>query len=134
VNTLPAVPDTTAGDVTGRLEMLASGELVVRLRPARVRDVTATPVDQEPVHRHYRGCECRLFGLYYVGPVTPELRTETERLDAYWMNPPWWSTLRWIPSQRRLRALEKRERARPAAAQRLELEREGTPDGATDQQ
>lgn len=122
MNTLPAGPDTTAGEVTGRLEML-NGELVARLRPARVRDVTATPVEQEPVHRHYRRCECRLFGtLRYVGPVTPELRAETERLDAYWMDPPWWSPLRWIPSQRRLRAELKRERAQVAAAQRVELE------------
>lgn len=122
MTTLPAVPDTTASEVTGRLEMV-DGELVLRLRPARVRDVTATPIDPEPVHRHYRGCECRLFGtLRYVGPVTPELRAETDRLDAYWMDPPWWSPLRWIPSQRRLRALEKRERALLAVAQRLELE------------
>lgn len=121
MNTLPAVPGTTTGEVTGRVEML-NGELVVRLRPARVRDVTATPVHQEPVHRHYRGCECRLFGtLRYVGPVTPELQAETDRLDTYWMDPPWWSPLRWIPDQRRLRAELKREQALRAATQQLEL-------------
>lgn len=123
MTTLPAVPDTTAGEVTGDLVLLPSGELVVRLRPARVRDVTATPVHQEPVHRHYRGCGCRLFGtLRYVGPVTPELQAETDRLDAYWMDPPLWSPLRWIPSQRRLRAELKRERAQVEVAKRVELE------------
>lgn len=120
MTTLPAVPNTT-GEVTGRLEML-NGELVVRLRPARVRDVTATPIHPEPAQQpheyRFRCCDHHYFGSCGVPPT----QTEVDRLDAYWMDPPLWSSLRWIPSQRRLRALEKRERALLAATQRLELE------------
>ncbi len=99
MNTLPAVPDTpTAGEVTGRVEMV-DGELTVRLRPARVRDVTP-----RPVHRHYPGCACRLSRLAYVGPMTPAMRVQHRADLTWWLDPPWWAPVRWIPEQRRLRA------------------------------
>lgn len=47
MNTLPAVPDTTGGEVTGRIEVL-NGELVTRLRPVQTQDATYRLVPAAP--------------------------------------------------------------------------------------
>lgn len=109
---LPAVPDT-AGEIAGRVE-LVDGEMVVRLRPSLARDVTT-----RPVHRHYPGCDCRVGRLAYAGPGTPAHRARHDQDLRYFMNPPRWSPLGWIPSQRRLRsALHHDPTWRPGIAQR----------------
>ncbi len=111
---VPAAPErptevvrVAGGAVSGRVDVAPDGELVVRVRPSQVRDVTTRPLHPaaEPVHRHHRGCSCR-YGtvLAYVGPFTPDDRVREAAAWARWMDPPWWAAVRWIPEQRRLRA------------------------------
>lgn len=96
------------GEVTGRVELQPDGSLTVHLQPLqqpRVRHVVT-----QPVHRHYRGCDCRLAGnLRYVGPLTPRDRRRLVRLEARWVDPPWWSLLRWN-RQRRTELKQEREK------------------------
>lgn len=113
---LPA--GTAAGEVTGRLALHGDGEVVVRLRPSGTRDVTTQPIHPEPPpqQHYYRGDDNVVAPPTYQAPMTEEIRAEIEALDAYWMSPPWWSPLRWIPDQRRLRG-----ELRAEADQRLAL-------------
>lgn len=100
-----------ARDVSGRVEVLPGGEVLFRVRPANIRDVTAHPIHPPaPVHRHYRGCSCR-YGtvVAYTAALTPRQQAEDAAVWAWWMDPPWWSAVRWLPDQRRLRAVLRRE-------------------------
>ncbi|PZS39956.1 MAG: hypothetical protein DLM62_05560 [Pseudonocardiales bacterium] len=84
---LPAIPNTkpAPGEVVGHVE-LVDGEMVVRLRPTRHRDVTT-----RPVHRHYPGCDCRIAEtVRYMGPMTPTDRARLHADVAWWDARPWW--------------------------------------------
>lgn len=96
---LPAIPDTSSGDVIGRVEVVG-GELVARLRPAHVRDVVARPVPPPWPPTTLMDFPY----MTYVGPLQGVAMAEHHRLVARWSNPPWWSPLRWRPVHRRDRA------------------------------
>lgn len=81
-------------DVVGTAR-LVDGELVVRMRPSGVRDVTGRPVTLRAPTRQL-GC------LTYMGPLTGAARAEHLADLARWeRRRQWWRRwLRWSPTRR----------------------------------
>lgn len=91
------VPTGARTDVVGTVHAV-DGELVVRMRPSGVRDVTGRPVRPQVPTRQL-GC------LTYVGPLTGAARAEHLADLARWerrrqRRQRWRGWLRWTPTRR----------------------------------